>query len=299
MSEYPLLHPGLTPVQDWLDQRASLDSDEWVSTPPSWSDSLHHYWSDQGHVWTQMSGYPPLHPGLTPAQDWLDQGACLDSEEWVSTPPPWSNGLHHYWSDQGACLDSDVWVSTPPSWSDPCPGLVGLGGIFGLRRVGVHSSILVRQLAPLLVGPGAWLDSDLWVSTPPTCSAPCRGLVGLGGIFGLRRVGVHSSILVQRLAPLLVGPGAWLDSDVWVSTPPSWSDPCPGPVRPGGIFGLRRAGVHSSILVRPLPRTSRTRGHLWTQKSGCPLLHPGPTACITTSQTRGMFELRVWRCVIV
>ena len=48
---------------------------------------LHHYWLDHGHVWTQMSGYPLLHPGLTPAQDWSDQGASLDSDEWVSTPP--------------------------------------------------------------------------------------------------------------------------------------------------------------------------------------------------------------------
>ena len=100
MNGYPLLHPGLTPAQDWSDQGASLDSDKWVSTPPSWSDGLHHYWSDQGHVWTQMNGYPLLHPGLTPAQDWSDQGACLDSDEWVSMPPSWSDGLHHYWSDQ-------------------------------------------------------------------------------------------------------------------------------------------------------------------------------------------------------
>src|SRR6266571_5361694 len=128
MSGYPLLHPGLTSVQDWSDQGASLDSDKWVSTPPSWSDSLHHYWSDQGasldsdkwvstppswsdslrhywsdegHVWTQMNGYPLLHPGLTPAQDWSDQGASLDSDKWVSTPPSWSDSLCHYWVDQG------------------------------------------------------------------------------------------------------------------------------------------------------------------------------------------------------
>src|SRR6266702_3832034 len=74
MSGYPLLHPGLTPAQDWSDHGASLDSDKWVSTPPSWSNSLHHYRSDQGHVWTQMSEYPLLHPDLTPAQDWSDQG---------------------------------------------------------------------------------------------------------------------------------------------------------------------------------------------------------------------------------
>ncbi len=80
MSGYPLLHPGLTPEQDWSDQGASLDSDEWVSTP-SWSDGLHQYWSDQGHVWAWMSGYPLLHPGLTPEQDWSDQGASLDSDE--------------------------------------------------------------------------------------------------------------------------------------------------------------------------------------------------------------------------
>src|SRR6266581_444869 len=78
---------------------ASLDSDKWVSTPPSWSDGLHHYWLDEGHVWTWMSGYPLLHPGLTPVQDWSDQGASLNSDEWVSTPPSWSDGLHHYWSD--------------------------------------------------------------------------------------------------------------------------------------------------------------------------------------------------------
>ncbi len=144
MSEYPLLHPGLTSVQDWSDQGASLNSDQWVSTPASWSNSLHHYWSDQGHVRTQMSEYPLLHPGLTSVQDWSDQGASLDSDKWVSTPPSWSNGLHHYWSDQGhvrtqmsgypllhpgltslqgwsdqgASLDSDKWVSTPPSWSN-------------------------------------------------------------------------------------------------------------------------------------------------------------------------------------
>ncbi len=101
MNGYPLLHPGPTPAQDWLNQGASLDSDKWVSTPPSWSDGLHHYWSDQGHVWTWMSGYPLLYPGLTPAQDWSDQGASLNSDKWVSTPPSWSDGLHHYWSDQG------------------------------------------------------------------------------------------------------------------------------------------------------------------------------------------------------
>src|SRR6266581_1535747 len=121
--------------------------------------------------------------------------------------------LVNYWSDQGACLDSDEWVSTPPSWSDPCIGLVGPGGISGLRQVGVHSSILVQQLASLPVGPGACLDSDEWVSTPPSWSDPCLGLVGPGGISGLRQVGVHSSILVRWLAPLLVRPGACQDSD--------------------------------------------------------------------------------------
>src|SRR6266702_58387 len=110
-SGYPLLHPGLTPVQDWSDQGASLDSDEWVSTPPSWSNGLHHYWLDQGHVWTWMSGYPLLHPGRTPVQDWSDQGACLDSDKWVSTPPSWSDGLHHYWSDQGHVW---TWMSGYP-----------------------------------------------------------------------------------------------------------------------------------------------------------------------------------------
>src|SRR6266704_1340771 len=97
-------------------------------------------------------------------------------------------------------------------------------GMSGLRQVGVHSSILVQWLAPLLVRPGACLDSDVWVSTPPSWSDPCPGLVGPGGIFGLRRVGVHFSILVRWLAPLPIGPGACLDSDEWVSTPSSWSD---------------------------------------------------------------------------
>src|SRR6266702_1760006 len=121
----PLLHPGLTPPQDGVDQGASLDSDEWVSMPPFWSDGLHHYWSDQGHVWTQMCGYPLLHPGLTTAQDLSDQGASLDSDEWVSTPPSWSDVLHHYQSDQG-----HVWtqmrgypllhlgLTTAQDWSD-------------------------------------------------------------------------------------------------------------------------------------------------------------------------------------
>src|SRR6266702_1265579 len=133
-----------------------------------------------------MSGYPLLHPGLTPGQDW---------------------------SDQGASLDSDKWVSTPPSWSDHCIGLVRPGGISGLRQVGVHSSFLVRQLASLLVRPGACLDLDEWVSSPLSRSDPCPGLVQPGGISELRQVGVHSSILVRWLAPLLVGPGACLNSE--------------------------------------------------------------------------------------
>src|SRR6266702_14723 len=82
----------------------------------------------------------------------------------------------------------------------PCIGLVGPGGIFGLRCVGVHSSILVQQLAPLLVRPEACLDLDDWVSTPPSWSVHCTGLVGPGGISGLRQVGIHSSILVRWLA---------------------------------------------------------------------------------------------------
>src|SRR6266702_640222 len=108
------------------------------------------------------------------------------------------------------------------------------------------------------------------------------------GMSELRQVGIHSSILVQWLAPLLVRSETCPDSDEWVSTHPSWSDPCTGLVGPGGISGLRRVGIHSSILVCPLHRTGQTRGHLWTQTSGCPLLHPGPTACTTTSWTRGM-----------
>src|SRR6266571_3569918 len=126
MSEYPLLHPGLTPAQDWSDQGASLDSEEWVSTPPSWSDSLHHYQLDQRHVWTQMSGCPLLHPGPTPAQDWSDQGHVWT---WMSGYPLLYPGLTpaQDWSDQGASLDSDEWVSTPPSWYDPCTGLVRPG----------------------------------------------------------------------------------------------------------------------------------------------------------------------------
>src|SRR6266571_3972900 len=86
---------------------------------------LHRTGQTRGHLWTQTSGCPLLHPDLT---------ACITTS--------WTR----------ACLDSDEWVSTPPSWSDPCPGLVRPGGISGFRRVGVHSSILVRQLAPLPVG---------------------------------------------------------------------------------------------------------------------------------------------------
>src|SRR6266702_2336253 len=60
---------------------ACLDLDEWVSTPPSWSNGLHPYSLDQRHVWTWMNGYPLLHPGPTPAQDWSDQGASLNSDK--------------------------------------------------------------------------------------------------------------------------------------------------------------------------------------------------------------------------
>src|SRR6266581_1689804 len=143
-------------------------------------------------------------------------------------------------------------MSTPPSGPPACTGLVGPGGISGLGRVGVHASILVRWLAPLLVRPDACLNSDEWVSPPPSWSDPCTGLGRAGGISGLGQVGAHPSILVQWLALLLVRPGACLDSDVWVSTPPSWSDPCIGLVGPGGISGLRQVGVHSSILVQQL-----------------------------------------------
>src|SRR6266702_3633812 len=104
-------------------------------------------------------------------------------------------------------------MSTPPSGPPACELLVGPGGMSGLGRVGVHSSILVQQLASLLVQPGACLDLDEWVSTRPSWYDPCTELFGPGGIFGLESVGVHSSILVRQLASLLVQPGACLDSD--------------------------------------------------------------------------------------
>src|SRR6266702_290288 len=139
-----------------------------------------------------MSGYPLLHPGLTPAQHWLDQGASLDSDEWVSTPS---------------------------SWSDAWPAVVGPEGIFGLRRVGVHSSFLVPPL--YRTGP---TGGHLWTQT-----SGC---------------------------PLLhPGPIA-----------------CTTTSQTRGMSGLRCVGIHSSILVLPLPSTGRTRGHLWTQTSGCPLV---------------------------
>src|SRR6266702_4783605 len=147
-----------------------------------------------------MSGYPLLHPGLTPVQDWSDQGASLNLDKWVSRPSILVRWLAPLLIGPEACLDSDKWVSTPPSWSDPCPGLVRPGGISGLRQVGVHSSILVQWLASLLVSPGACLDLDEWVSSPLSRSDPCPGLVGPGGISELRQVGVHSSIVTPRLA---------------------------------------------------------------------------------------------------
>src|SRR6266581_1806384 len=159
-------------------------------------------------------------------------------------------------------------MSTPPSGPPACTGLVGPGGISGLGRVGVHPSILVRWLAPLLVRPEACLNSDEWVSPPPSWSDPCPGLVGPGGISGLGQVGVHPSILVRWLAPLLVGPGACLDSDEWVSTPPPWSD-----------------GLHHYWS---------DQGHVWTQMSGYPHLHPG----LTPAQDwfdQGAAVASVWR----
>ncbi len=163
-------------------------------TPLACSNRFHTTGQIRGHLCIMVSGCPLLHL---------------------------VHQLVNYWSEQGACLDLDEWVSTPSSWSDPCIGLVRPGGISGLRQVGVHSSILARQLASLPVGPGACLDLDEWASTTPSWSDPCTGLVGPGGIFGLRRVGVHSFILVRQLAPLPVRPEACLHLDEWVSTPPS------------------------------------------------------------------------------
>src|SRR6266581_1971671 len=108
-------------------------------------------------------------------------------------------------------------MSTPPSGTPACELLVRPGGMSGLRRVGVYASILVRRLAPLLVRSDACLNLDEWVSPPPSWSDPCTGLVGPGGISELGQVGVQAPILVRWLAPLLVGPGACLDSDEWVS----------------------------------------------------------------------------------
>src|SRR6266702_1135464 len=117
-----------------------------------------------------------------------------------------------------------------------------------LRCMGIHSSI---QLCPL--HRTGWTRGHLWTQTSG-CPLLHPGLTACSttdqtrGMPGLRQVGIHSSILVQWLAPLLVRPGACLDLDEWVSTPPSWSDPCTGLVGPGGISGLRQVGVHSSIL---------------------------------------------------
>src|SRR6266702_3709974 len=88
-------------------------------------------------------------------------------------------------------------MSTPPSGPPACELLVGPGGMSGLGRVGVHSSILVQQLASLLVQPGACLDLDEWVSTRPSWYDPCTDWSDQG---------------------------ASLDLEEWVSTPPSWSD---------------------------------------------------------------------------
>ncbi len=275
LSGYPLLHPGLTPAQDWSDQGASLDSEEWVSTPPSWSDGLHHYWSDQGHVWTQMCGYPLLHPDLTPAQDWSDQGTSLDLDKWVSRHPPWSDGLHHYWSDQGhvwtqmcgypllhpgltpvqdwsdwgASLDLDKWVSTPPPWSDSLHHYWSDQGHVWTQMCGyplLHPGLTPAQHWS---DQGASLDSDKWVSTPPSWSDSLHHYWSDQGHIWTQMSGYP--LLHPGLTPAQdwSDQGASLDLDKWVSTPPSWSD-----------------SLHHYWL---------DQGHVWTQMSGYPLFHPG------------------------
>src|SRR6266702_500158 len=135
-------------------------------------------------------------------------------------------------------------MSTPPSGPPACELLVRPGGISGLRQVGVHSSILVRQLASLPVGPEACLDSDEWVSTPLSWSDPCLGLVR---------------------------PGACLDSDEWVSSPPSWSDPCTGLVGPGGSLDSDKWVSTPPSWSDGLHHYWLDEGHVWTWMSGYPL----------------------------
>ncbi len=169
-------------------------------------------------------------------------GPAVNSSALDASPSMSADGLELYFDSErpGGSGNADLWVTTRPTVSDPWGAPVNLGPTVNSSDDDIGPSISADGLTLFFAsdrpgGSGAW---DLWVTTRPTVSDPWGTPVNLGSTVNSSAEEVYPAISADGLQLYfsewyVFRPGGYGESDMWVTTRGTASDPWSTPVNLG------------------------------------------------------------------
>ena len=204
----------------------------------------------EGDIWVTMRA--------TVSDPWGEPenlGSAVNSSAWDGEPSISSDGLSLYFGSQrsGGYGGADIWVTTRASISDPWGQPVNLGPTINTPFDDVDECISADGLSLYIDSfrDGGYGSTDIWVAKRETLSDPWSEPINLGPTInttGESAPSISADGLVLFFSDFFgPRPGGYGDTDIWMATRASVSDPWGEPKNLGPAINTSEINAHPSI----------------------------------------------------
>ena len=182
-------------------------------------------------------------------------GPAVNSSAWDGEPSISSDELSLYFGSQrpGGYGGADIWVTTRATVSDPWGQAVNLGPTINTPVDDVDVCISADGLSLYIDSfrEGGYGSSDIWVSKRETLSDPWSEPINLGPTIntnGESAPSISADGLVLFFSDFFgPRPGGYGDTDIWMATRASVSDPWGEPMNLGPPINTSAIDAHPNI----------------------------------------------------